>query len=303
MLVSIWERILRVVPIGIEDHWYDLGGDSFAATVLFAEIEASLGKELVLSTLLRADTVAKLALLVDPAPTSRYPIAHIFCAEGKRPPLYCVHGVEGTPEFARLLSSKLGPDQPVVGFQARSLDPNLSDPPDNIAAIAADYLNLMRRHSRGPYHLMGGCAGAVIAFEMAQHLLAQGEEIARLILIDPLVTSIRSSNESVVDGAIERLRKMQPSTNLARARRDATIRTLCIMRRAAFSYQLRPYPGELAILCSDENFDTLATDNSEWRAAAGSSFVLSKIAPTHRSLVGECLPVLGAHVKRLLGSL
>src|SRR5438876_282124 len=60
LLVTIWERILKLAPIGIEDHWFDLGGDSLGAVLLFGEIEARFGKALPLASLLETDTIAKL---------------------------------------------------------------------------------------------------------------------------------------------------------------------------------------------------------------------------------------------------
>src|SRR5262249_29045874 len=37
----------------------------------------------------------------------------------------------------------------------------------------------------GPYYLLGACFGALVAFEMAQQLEAQGETVGLLVLMDP----------------------------------------------------------------------------------------------------------------------
>jgi iterative type I PKS product template protein len=51
--------------------------------------------------------------------------------------------------------------------------------------IIASYIESLRRHQpQGPYHLAGWSAGGVLAYAVAQELMAAGEEIATLTLID-----------------------------------------------------------------------------------------------------------------------
>jgi thioesterase domain-containing protein len=56
---------------------------------------------------------------------------------------------------------------------------------DDAKRIAAIYIAEIRTvQPHGPYYLGGGCIGGVIAYEMAQQLVAQGEEVAFLALMD-----------------------------------------------------------------------------------------------------------------------
>ncbi len=301
-LVAIWERILKVVPIGVEDHWYDLGGDSLGAAALFAEIEAAFCKILPLAALLEADTVGKLAALIE-KPAVRNEAAPIFNARGKLPPLFCAHGLTGSAEFARRLAMHLEPEQPVVGFQALYRAGEV-EPGDTISAMAAEYLEILRRcQSRGPYRLIGWCVGSLIAFEMAQRLLAEGEEIARLILVDPPVrpfqaSRFRASEASEVEEALRHL----STIDIDRALREAMMRTFAAILRGSRGYRLRPYPAELVLLCSEANCASLTAETSEWRAAARGRLVAAKIAPTHMSLTNDGMPRLGFHVRRLLAA-
>ena len=301
LLVEMWERILKVVPIGVEDHWFDLGGDSLGAAVLFAEIEAGFGQKLPLASLLEADTVAKLARMIDPRPAMRNQPALVFNAAGGRAPLFCVHGVHGTADFAALLSRHLGSEQPIIGFQARGLAER-SEPHASVERIAAVYLAVLRRHrQRGPYHLIGWCVGALIAFEMARRLIAEHEEIGRLILVDPPVRPFREGGMSPVDEAIARLRNMEVKSDLAGTYRDAVIRVVEALGRAGNSYRFQPYPGDLAILCSEENYSEFMDQASEWRVATQGSVSVRSTAPTHLSLVREGVPELATEIRRLLG--
>ena len=42
-LQAIWERALKVEPIGVTDDFFELGGHSLLAVELFAEMEKELG--------------------------------------------------------------------------------------------------------------------------------------------------------------------------------------------------------------------------------------------------------------------
>src|SRR5262249_18190801 len=60
-LVDIWENVLQIHPIGVEDDFFDLGGHSLQAVRLFARIEQEFSVKLPLSTLFRAPTVRQLS--------------------------------------------------------------------------------------------------------------------------------------------------------------------------------------------------------------------------------------------------
>jgi aspartate racemase len=60
-LTAIWERELRVQPIGITENFFQLGGDSLTAVRVFSQIEKMLEKRLPFSPLFEAPTVEQLA--------------------------------------------------------------------------------------------------------------------------------------------------------------------------------------------------------------------------------------------------
>jgi thioesterase domain-containing protein/uncharacterized protein YbdZ (MbtH family) len=81
------------------------------------------------------------------------------------------------------LARHLDPDQPFYGLQARSVGPVAGG--RSIETIAADYLDQVRSVQRaGPYFLGGYSFGGTVAFEMAQQILARGERVAFLAVID-----------------------------------------------------------------------------------------------------------------------
>ena len=173
-----------VRPVALPDSFFELGGHSLLAARLFAEIERRSGRRLPLATLFEAPTVELLAerLRATGSAPPRSCLVAIQPRGGKRP-LFCVHPHGGHVLCYRELADALGPDQPVFGLEARGLD-GREEPHASIEAMAAHYLGEIRAvQPRGPYALAGYCFGGTVAFEMARQLVAAGEEVALLALL------------------------------------------------------------------------------------------------------------------------
>ena len=101
---------------------------------------------------------------------------------GTKNPLFLIHAGGGYVFFYRALALHLGLDRPVYGVRAKTDSIGQGRPfsqSRNFEEIAAAYIAEIKSvQPKGPYSLGGGCAGGVIAFEMAQQLRSQGEEIA-----------------------------------------------------------------------------------------------------------------------------
>jgi aspartate racemase len=102
--------------------------------------------------------------------------------EGTKTPIFLVHGDNGN----YLLSSHLGPDQPVYGFfhpGSEGEDIHYKD----VREMAGAYLKmLLSVCPEGPYFLAGFSFGGVLAFEMALQLQKAGKKIPFLVLIDSI---------------------------------------------------------------------------------------------------------------------
>ena len=186
-LLGIWQELFGVESVGLEQNFFDLGGDSSVAVQMFARVDAVFKVELPLATLYDAPTVADLARIIrgETASSGWSPLVAIQPA-GSRPPLFCMHGAGGNVLLYRDLSRHLGADQPFYGLQSQGLDGS-SPPLTRIEEMAALYLKEIRRVQRhGPYYLGGYCGGGTIAFEIAQRLDAAGESVALLALFDTM---------------------------------------------------------------------------------------------------------------------
>jgi thioesterase domain-containing protein len=108
--------------------------------------------------------------------------------KGSKPPLFCIYGICIYYDLARYL----GEDQPVYGIYIQDevdLQDNQSEQPGqqslSVADLAARYLQQMRKQQpTGPYFLTGLSFGGLVAFEIAQQLRAQGEQVSLLALLD-----------------------------------------------------------------------------------------------------------------------
>jgi thioesterase domain-containing protein len=108
------------------------------------------------------------------------------------------------------LANALGQRRMVVGIQARGiLGHSLHE---TIEEMAAENIRYVRRHQpAGPYVLAGYSAGAQIAFEMARQLMAGGEQVAEVILLDTYAPGFAATARSAdpMSVPIEFTRKQQ----------------------------------------------------------------------------------------------
>jgi thioesterase domain-containing protein/acyl carrier protein len=182
-LAAIWEDLLGVARVGVRDNFFALGGHSLLALRLADRYEAEFGRRLPLDALLQAPTIEALAERAAAAPAIFSPLVPLQAHSGK-PPLFCIHPLGGNvlcyAELARLLKDHAT----VYGLQARGIELD-EEPATDLDAMARDYTALVRSvQPRGPYTLLGYSFGGFVALRMAAMLRDQGEQVARVVLLD-----------------------------------------------------------------------------------------------------------------------
>ncbi|MFF3553852.1 amino acid adenylation domain-containing protein [Streptomyces tsukubensis] len=183
-LLLIWEQVLGATGFGVEHGFFELGGNSLLGIRLLTTVNRALGVRLPVASLLEQPTVAAQAAIVD-GPAGGTVRALVSLKGGTRPPLFCVHPMGGTlfcyADFARSLPEEL----PLYGIQAAGVDG--SRPRHrSVESMAADYLAKARPvHPGGPWRLAGWSFGGLVAHEMARMLVAAGEDVELLVLLDP----------------------------------------------------------------------------------------------------------------------
>ncbi len=184
-LAQIWEDILGRRPIGVRDDFFKLGGHSILAARLMARIQHLLGINLPLATLFKRATIEYLAsLLRREQPASIFSSLVKIQPGNSTPPFFCVHPSGGNVLCYAALAHHLGPQQTFYGLQSWALN-GVNFPHTTVEDMAAHYLNEMKTvQPHGPYFLGGWSMGGVVAFEIAQQIQMQGEQVGLLALLD-----------------------------------------------------------------------------------------------------------------------
>ena len=184
-LARIWTSLLNQKKIGINDDFFEIGGNSMIAVALMVKIEQDLNIRLPLASLFERSTIRLMAKLIDQNSgaiewRSLVPIR----TAGTKRPLFLIHGLGLNVLLYTTVINFLDPEQPVYGLQAKGLN-GLDDPLDTIESIAACYISEIQTIDKdGPYALAGFSLGGRIAYEMARQLDAMGKKVNFLGILD-----------------------------------------------------------------------------------------------------------------------
>lgn len=203
--------------------------------------------------------------------------------EGSDPPVFLVPNGFGGRAILRSvarLAARLGPAVRSYAFHVDGINSKLArDNPSAWAnAICVQHLNLLlATQPDSPYRLVGVCGGGYAAFEMAQQLMAQGEEVATLVLIDtwqPGAWSPRS------EGAV-------PAPDVVR---DSIVR----------SYRPRPFHGRLVLIANETWYQLNPTLG--WDTVAQGGLAVHVVPGDHRILHPDRIEVVAARVREALAA-
>jgi pyochelin synthetase len=186
--------------------------------------------------------------------------------QGTRPPLFLVHSEGGGVMSYVQLSRSLGRNQPVYGIRAAGLD-DVTPAFDDIPTMAACYVEAMRKvRPKGPYVLGGWCLGAIIAYEMADQLRRQGEDVPLMLLLDaPNPAVLRAE---VIEAFGEEAYKQIPAEAADSAGAIATVLRLALRfgtpsdgadLRELEAMTVNELTAHLRTLAEDDRIDYLST--------------------------------------------
>ena len=183
-LTQIWESVLGVSPLSIDDNFFNVGGDSLLAVQLFNQMQQQLDCGLPLATLFQAPNVRQFAaLLSQDQPVSQWSSLVPIQTNGSRLPFFFHGGSADALTWARF-SQLLGTERPFYALQRPDLDGS-EVTHTTVEALATDCVKEMRMvQPKGPYLVGGHCLGGAVAFEIAQQLQADGEAVESVVLID-----------------------------------------------------------------------------------------------------------------------
>ncbi|WP_244164869.1 non-ribosomal peptide synthetase [Rhodococcoides fascians] len=188
-VADVFADVLGVEQVGLDDDFFELGGNSLVATQIVARLSTAVGFQVPLLWMFSGSTVDALARRIDegPAVTDARTALDVVLpirpsSSGRR--LWCFHPIVGVSWSFGGLAQTLASDIGITALQS----PALTEPewaPRSIADWADRYVDEIRRvQPEGPYELLGWSLGGVLAHAVAVRLQKQGSTVRLLAMMD-----------------------------------------------------------------------------------------------------------------------
>ncbi|MET8316454.1 amino acid adenylation domain-containing protein, partial [Rhodococcus erythropolis] len=192
LVASVFEELLGIDRVGLDDDFFELGGNSLIATQLAAKLGQAISAEVPLRMLFTSSTVSEMSdklvtgmhvgfeLDLDAALAVTLPLR----ARGSELPLFCVHPMVGLAWPYAPLAAFVDRSVPLYGLQTPALTEE-----DFSATALTDYIDryvseIRSVQQQGPYRLLGWSFGGVVAHGIAARLEALGEKVSALVILD-----------------------------------------------------------------------------------------------------------------------
>ncbi|WP_309059782.1 SDR family NAD(P)-dependent oxidoreductase [Streptomyces sp.] len=181
------------------------GIDSIVALRIMQRVQARFGEEIPMAAIFEQSTLERLVAHIatlSPRPTAPEPAASAapepvsataaerptarvapFVPDGTGVPVHCLPGDTGELSWLTHVQTVLADDGPVLGVEPPGFRTGLT-PLSSVTELAdAATAAVLADRPEGPYRLAGQGCGAVVAFETARRLLAQGHRVDELLLV------------------------------------------------------------------------------------------------------------------------
>ncbi|MGI0484800.1 condensation domain-containing protein [Pantanalinema rosaneae CENA516] len=315
-LVRIWENTLNVAPISVTDNFFELGGHSLLAVQVIAAAEQVLERSCPATNLFRYPTIAQLAeQLQNAAIEALHPSLIPMQVVESSLPLFCVHVLGPNLQFFRPMARHL--EQHTLYGLTTALSNGAEVPhPQDIQKLATYYIQVIKTvQPEGPYHVLGVSFGGFIAYEMAQQLVAQGDTVKLLGLLDsycPVKSRsyrvqrfqrhLHNFRKQGIGYLYERLQQVgerfshllipssqKPQANHAAIELDAAnLQARALIKSEDYEavnrdYRFVPYPGEITLFRAEDDPDC----KLDWQTLAGGRLTIYDVPGDHLGILAE----------------
>ncbi|WP_035061643.1 non-ribosomal peptide synthetase [Andreprevotia chitinilytica] len=193
-LLAIWQALLPERDIGIDDHFFAIGGHSLLAIRMLQEIGEHCAVTLGLRDVFHYPTIRQLAQRMEQQGEDNnsllIPLSRPNEAAATAQQVFFIPPMSGSSTIYRTLAERLGSACRAFGLQ---YDDNHWDDGhaqrekarfDSLAALAESFHHeIVLNQPQGPFVIVGYSMGAKIAFEIARELERAGQQV-RLFLLD-----------------------------------------------------------------------------------------------------------------------
>jgi oxalate---CoA ligase len=187
-LLAIWRPLLNSTTLGVDDDFFESGGDSLLATEMVLEAERRLGVSIPDSLLFEASTARRLAeVLSRPSDVEQKLVYPVTQTQGGMPLLFFHGDWTNGGFYLRDFTRALGPELPVVAVAPHGV--RGEQIPTSLQEMAAGRLpQILEFQPRGPFRLAGHCVGGMVALETARLLVGAGHDVQFVAMISPIWT-------------------------------------------------------------------------------------------------------------------
>jgi aryl carrier-like protein len=171
-LAVIWADVLGRKHVGVDNNFFDLGGDSLLYAVLQQRIATEFGQRIPFAELFQSPTVRQQAELIQRRVKEKPVLPPGVLAlqpYGTRKSIFWAY------DQSLNLAKAIGGDQPFLSIVLTAEDfASLGETP-TLQNIAACLLRkILATQSKGPYIIGGFCDGGILAYEIASQLQVAG---------------------------------------------------------------------------------------------------------------------------------
>ncbi|MDF7796655.1 amino acid adenylation domain-containing protein [Pseudomonas syringae] len=184
-LAALWEQVLHVERVGLNDNFFALGGHSLLAVSLAGRIRETFDISIKLHDLLLLQTLGELAdfMRADEARVKSAVIA-MNTNGSTHAPLFCLPPGGGGTYSYYPLAGRLSDSRRVYGLVNKAyVVPGWFDTSwQDMVDYYVEQIRMTQAH--GPYNLLGWSMGGALAVEVAHVLERAGEVVSFLGLVD-----------------------------------------------------------------------------------------------------------------------
>jgi amino acid adenylation domain-containing protein len=176
-LAAIWEEVLDLRPVGVNDNFFDIGGQSLKAITLVSRISKEMGTTIPLMQVFRFPTIAEFAAAYSTD------LSSVSSGEAAQSLTLLSRKRERNVFFFPPAAAHAIAYKALAGYiDTHSVYAfNFIESEDRLT----QYFTLMQRmQPEGPYTLFAYSAGGVLTFEMAKELERNGMEVSDIIFLD-----------------------------------------------------------------------------------------------------------------------
>ena len=196
LIAEIWQRLLKCRDIGMDDDFFEIGGDSLQATEMLLEVEETTHHRINPSDIRAQLTIRVLCDRLAGAAAARdEAMTKVRAGEGT--PLFLCHGdFCGWGFYGFRLSEMLEGKGPI--YLLHSLLDGAKGI-ETIEDLASLYLSGVQAAAPdGPLRVAGYCHGGLAALELVRQLEAAGRTVEKVVLIDAFSMNARPLMRPIV---------------------------------------------------------------------------------------------------------